>query len=314
MNTENVAEIFDDMADVYDDISDVWYSWLFSRLHYFITKEVIVPYSPKKVLDVGCGTGFQSFLYAFGGAEVYGLDISKSLVKVANNKYMPISSQHIDLFPAYYDFVQKYNEKISKMLADRYIIDHPKFIVSNALNIPFPDKTFDHLNCCGSTLSFIDDYKGAIEEISRVLQNEGTILLEVESRWNMDTLWTVLDLFLKGKIGYDSSIDDVKTLLGSPVFDSVSIEYPFGEEPTVNMPLRLYTLTQIRSVLKDYGIEIIDSWTIHSLTNLIPSVYLDSNTASMRTKQLFKILSSLEEKIPYNLPGCSLVILARKSI
>jgi len=35
-----VAEIFNKMVNEYDDIHDLWYTWLFSRLHFIIEKEV----------------------------------------------------------------------------------------------------------------------------------------------------------------------------------------------------------------------------------------------------------------------------------
>jgi demethylmenaquinone methyltransferase/2-methoxy-6-polyprenyl-1,4-benzoquinol methylase len=40
-----------------------------------------------KVLDVGCGTGSDLELYHQGGCEVYGVDLSPSMVKVAQKKF-----------------------------------------------------------------------------------------------------------------------------------------------------------------------------------------------------------------------------------
>ena len=37
----------------------------------------------KKVIDVGCGQGFFSKVYAEGGSQVTGIDISKELIKRA---------------------------------------------------------------------------------------------------------------------------------------------------------------------------------------------------------------------------------------
>ncbi len=56
-----ISEIFSELSYHYDDISDLWYEWLFSRIYYIIAKEVKNKFQSKEVLDIGCGTGFQSF-------------------------------------------------------------------------------------------------------------------------------------------------------------------------------------------------------------------------------------------------------------
>ncbi len=86
MLKDNTEDLFNGMQDGYDHIKDLYFSWLFSRLHFLIAREVIVPIHPKKVLDVGCGTGFQSFLFASSGADVTGIDISEGLIRKANEK------------------------------------------------------------------------------------------------------------------------------------------------------------------------------------------------------------------------------------
>ena len=65
MFDKKISAIFDDMHNEYDQINDLWYSWLFSRLHYLISKKITSKWKHKhKVLDIGCGTGFQSLLYS----------------------------------------------------------------------------------------------------------------------------------------------------------------------------------------------------------------------------------------------------------
>lgn len=78
--------VFNEELSDYDNIVDLCYSWLYSRLHFFISKHIMKIYDPKRVLDIGCGTGFQSFLYAFGGSFVVGVDVSENMIKSAMNK------------------------------------------------------------------------------------------------------------------------------------------------------------------------------------------------------------------------------------
>lgn len=80
--------VFDGTADEYDEIWEFpWYAWLFARLHTLIFHNIIRPYAPQMVLDVGCGTGFQSFLYAAFGARVVGIDVSPRMIHIALNHW-----------------------------------------------------------------------------------------------------------------------------------------------------------------------------------------------------------------------------------
>jgi ubiquinone/menaquinone biosynthesis C-methylase UbiE len=312
-----VAEIFNEMANDYDDIRDLWYAWLFSRIHYLISKEIIKSHYPKTVLDVGCGTGFQSFLHASVGASVVGIDIAEELVKVAKKKSLSFKlQQEIILFPVHFEFVDRYNKLINfilseKVLAKEYI--PPSFQVADARSIPFPNNSFDHVNCCGSTLSFIEDHHLALSEITRVLKPGGTFLMEVESRWNMELIWQVIDIFLKGKLDYDTTLTEaLKSIFVSPS-QYISIDYPFGEpENPVYMKIKLFTVKGLKQELSSLHIEVLKFWTIHSVTNLIPSTYLDMNNPPKRLKDSFTFLANIEEKIPIPIPGCSIVLFARK--
>jgi ubiquinone/menaquinone biosynthesis C-methylase UbiE len=69
--------VFDKGLIDYDNVIDLFYSWLFSRLHFLITKYAMSGHTHQDVLDIGCGTGLKSFLYAqHSGSSVVGIDIS----------------------------------------------------------------------------------------------------------------------------------------------------------------------------------------------------------------------------------------------
>jgi ubiquinone/menaquinone biosynthesis C-methylase UbiE len=305
------------MANEYDEVRDLWYAWLYSRLHYFIAKDVINVYNPKTVLDVGCGTGFQSFLHAAAGAFVVGIDIAEDLIKVARKKSLSFNPNNwIVLFPVYFDFVDRYNKLINNLLiekvkASKYI--PPIFKVADAVNLPFPDNTFDHVNCCGSTLSFIEKHEQALSEIARVLKPGGTFFLEVEARWNADIFWTLIDCFLKGKLGYHESMKKALRNIFTPPSEYISINYPFGDSKNpICMKIKLFTEGGLKRELSDLGFKILKKYSIHSVTNLIPSTYLDMNDPPKWLRNLFTFYANIEERIPIYLPGCSLALLARK--
>jgi ubiquinone/menaquinone biosynthesis C-methylase UbiE len=312
-----VAEIFNEMANEYDEICDLWYAWLFSRIHYIIARDIINMHNPKTVLDVGCGTGFQSFLYAAAGASVVGVDIAEGLIEVAKRKILSFDPLHeMTLFPGHFEFVDRYNKSISSLLNEGMRSGEytpPSFWVADARTLPFPNESFDHVNSCGSTLSFLEDHHLALVEIARVLKPGGTFFLEVESKWNIDLLWAIVDALLMGRLGYGASLSEALRPIWNHPTHYVSIDYPFGEPGSVvNMRIKLFTATGLKRELSGLRLEVIKRWTVHSITNLIPSTYLHMNRPSRRLISVFRFLATIEERSSLPLPGCSMVFLARK--
>ena len=312
----DVQYIFNNMAQEYDDLSDLWYSWLFSRLHYFIAKKIIRRDIKKKVLDIGCGTGFQSYLYSAAGYNVIGIDIAKDLIEIAKKKQQFFNPNRIELFPEYYDYVIRYNQKIRNILNKKigkikYL--PPKFYFGDAQNIAYDDNDFDHINCCGSTLSFVPKHKKAISEMARVLKPGGTFLIEVDHKWNFNFLWYILDPLVRGKFQYNKSIREGLRFLVKKFTRNIWINFPFGEyNNPVNMNLKLFTNYSLKRDLMKYGLKVEKKFSIHALTNLIPCTFLDCLKPSKRLINLFKILAKLEEKLPFYLPGSSLVLYGKK--
>ena len=308
--------IFNEELFDYDYVADCYYSWLYSRLHYFIAKDVVNKYNLRKILDVGCGTGFQSYLLAAIGAEVTGIDISKRMLNIAHKKNKRDLRDNILINPEKFSFTKKYNRLINYLLKDKFrnhTLCNPTFIQADIQNLPFPDNTFSHINSCGSILNLIGDSNLALSEISRVLEPKGTIFLEVESKWSLDRGWTVLDSFLKNRLGYNTSVKDALSPFFHPINNDIVITYPYGERGTpIPIRLKLFTFQKLKQMFSILNLRIIESRTIHSLTNLIPSVILDTNYPSNFLITIFRILSFFEEKIPFKLPGTSMVFVLQK--
>lgn len=313
-----VKQIFNEMEKDYDEIVDLWYSWIFSRLHYLIAKNInSFSLENKKVLDIGCGTGFQSFLYSKVGAEVVGIDLAEKLIEVANKKKVSFNHlRSLSFFDPKYDFVKLYDEKTNKLLSSHEPIkfSEPMFVFGDAESIEFPDLYFDHINCCGSTFSFIQDYKKAISEMSRCLKPSGTFILEVESKNNLDLLWTFIDsTILCGKLEYETPFNDAFSHIFKNIGKHIQVEYPYGDiKNPVYMNIRLFKKRKLINELKSSALKVEKSYSIHSVTNIIPSTILDSNSPNIITKSCFKYLSTIEERLPLQLPGCSLVLIGRK--
>lgn len=320
---DRVVLIFNEMRDEYDELRDLWYAWLFCRLHYFIVRDIISHWSDpssQHILDVGCGSGFQSFLYASLGCRVVGIDIASELVEVAKRKLT--ARHHIqpdNLFPSYFSFVDRYNRKMRRLLDAKYPERHfepPAFEIGSALQLPCQDGEFTHVNCCGSVLSFIADHTAALREITRVLRPGGTYILEVEARYNLDLLWPFLDLTLfRGRLGFECNWKEAIGNVTAPPRAHVMIEYPFGEiKDPVHMKIKLFSRSGLLDDLRASGLIPEKCRSIHSITNLIPSTLLDTVQPSRTLQRLFFALARIEESVPFALPGCSLVVVGRKPI
>lgn len=79
---KNMANLsFFDLARWYEPLI----GWSLSGLREFSAR-LVRPKSGMKVLDVGCGTGEQLVIYQERGCDVYGIDLSISMLKVAKEK------------------------------------------------------------------------------------------------------------------------------------------------------------------------------------------------------------------------------------
>ena len=97
-----------------------------------------------KVLDLACGTGTTSFrIHKNYRCDVTGIDISETLIESANNTLLNTN----------------FDDKV-------------RFRVSDALELPFPDNSFDSV-IAQAFFILIDDKDKALNEIFRVLKPNG---------------------------------------------------------------------------------------------------------------------------------------------
>ncbi len=179
---ENVKEIFNNITPQYDRMNRImsgrrdvyWRGFLVSRL----------PNDAQKVLDVATGTADVAIEMARRRpeVEVTGLDFVQKMLDIGLEKV------------------------IRKGLQDRI-----KFINGDAMNLPFPDDSFD-----AATIAFgmrnIPDRKGAIKEMMRVVRPGGKVLvLEMTFPRN-----------LKMRRFFDWYLNRVIPLLGSLITGNLS--------------------------------------------------------------------------------------------
>lgn len=129
----------------YQTGSDIW-----THIPYRFTAEKMLPaLAPDAlVLDIGAGRGLWTLKLVELGYRVLGIDYIESMV-----------------------------EKVNQRIKEEGISDRARFMVANALEIPFVDGGFDMATDVG-TLQHItsDKWQQYISEVSRVLKNNGYYL------------------------------------------------------------------------------------------------------------------------------------------
>lgn len=154
-----VADVFNSMADEYDCLLDIWYPHFFKSIEKILIEHLPLPSSRyQRSLDVGCGTGNQSYVMRALGYDVTGIDIAQALIDKAKAK-------------------------------NRDGDPHIRFEVASASRLPFKKASFQTVVCCGGVLSFLPDAKKALNEMFRVLKPGGHCLIEADARWNLDLFW-----------------------------------------------------------------------------------------------------------------------------
>jgi 2-polyprenyl-6-hydroxyphenyl methylase/3-demethylubiquinone-9 3-methyltransferase len=104
------------------------------------------------ILDVGCGAGTFSILSAELGHRVVGIDVNEQLVQLARDRTRGTGTN-----PAV------------------------EFRVASAMDLPFPDRSFD-IVCCPELLEHVEDWQRCIDEFTRVLRPHGLLYLSTTNR------------------------------------------------------------------------------------------------------------------------------------
>ena len=148
--TENkkkqVTKMFDNIAKTYDSLNNL----LSLKIHLLWRKSAIkkIKKNPKKILDIGTGTGDFAIVAAkYTNAKIIGIDLSKKMIDVGKKKVLE----------------KNLNTRISFKIAD-------------AEKLPFKKNSFDVITSGFVVRNFENMQKG-LSEIYRVLNQKGIILI-----------------------------------------------------------------------------------------------------------------------------------------
>jgi len=131
--------------------------------HLFTTRlqrvfELVGEICEKSVLDVGCGPCMTSPYFLSHGCNFYGIDLSREMLKVCRDKSGTPVRVNVG--------------------------------VGNMKELPFPDSSFDIILCLGA-LEYVDSPDIALREFSRVLRQDGTMILSMQNKSSPYRLWDI---------------------------------------------------------------------------------------------------------------------------
>lgn len=141
---ERVYDVFEKISGNYDKMNSVISFQQHKKWRKDTMRKMNVQ-EGSKALDLCCGTGDWTIALANevgSNGEVIGLDFSKNMLKVGK-------------------------EKIKRLN-----LDQVKLIHGNAMELPFPDNTFDYVTI-GFGLRNVPDYMQVLKEMNRVLKPGG---------------------------------------------------------------------------------------------------------------------------------------------
>ncbi|MGV8162356.1 MAG: class I SAM-dependent methyltransferase [Candidatus Nanoarchaeia archaeon] len=137
--------MIEDLASQYDEFSAKFiagtniYNDLSRKLYYEMLN---INFRNKKLLDVGCGDGYDLVRFQKLGAKVYGIDASKELVKIAK-EHLP--KEHIQL--GLMEKLPYANEFFDAVIS--------KYVLQTSTNVPLVLKEMDRVLKVGGTLAYL---------------------------------------------------------------------------------------------------------------------------------------------------------------
>lgn len=137
------TQLFDEWPEAYDRWFTTPIGSLVKKYETQLILDQLIPKPGEIILDAGCGTGVFTLDILLSGSQVVGLDISLPMLIQAVKKLKGLPFQ---------------------------------MILADILNLPFPENSFDKVISV-TALEFIEDVKGAVEELFRVTQKGGSIVV-----------------------------------------------------------------------------------------------------------------------------------------
>lgn len=148
MREDGVRKQWDESAESWTDFVRSGKDYSRDEMNNPVMFEVLGDIRGKRILDLGCGEGYNSRIMAKKEAKVIGIDFSRRIIDLA------IQMEEMDNLGIEYHVLDACNMHI------------------------FRDESFD-IVACFMALQDIDDYESAVKETSRVLKGQGRFVFVI---------------------------------------------------------------------------------------------------------------------------------------
>ena len=144
----------DTTEQVFDKIAESWYSYRHRTIFQKELESLAVRWQKGRLINIGCGHGPDFIPFTKGGFDLYGIDVSGAMIKLAGK------------------YAEKYNFKAELKQAD-------------ARQIPYPDDFFDFAIAVASYHHIEGEVERskALGELKRVLKPGGEVFITVWNKW-----------------------------------------------------------------------------------------------------------------------------------
>ena len=160
LRAARVKDLFTRIAPRYDLINDLQSFGLHRYWKHRIVN-LARPAATDRALDLCCGTGDLAFLMTQRGARVLGLDFSDRMLEVAMNRNQR---------------ARRSDRDSTGDSTPPAVGAAPHFVQGDALQLPFPDKSFDIVTIAYG-LRNLADIKSGLGEMRRVMKPGGRLLV-----------------------------------------------------------------------------------------------------------------------------------------
>jgi ubiquinone/menaquinone biosynthesis C-methylase UbiE len=237
--------VYDAMPIEYDNVTDPYYRYLQERFNRILALELP---APCKVLDLGCGTGWQAIPLLARGFDVTCVDLSRALLRVARSK----AESLVD----------------SRRPGNR--TGPITFLHNDIRELPLASATFDAVYSLGSVLSHLEDPLPALHEMHRVLKNGGRVILEFENLYNLDLLYMALDAILCRSRAYGLDLRALGRALRARTELRFQVPIKIDDGRTATLQFFKSTSAHRRSWLSTSRLIPARTYGLHVTTQIVP--------------------------------------------
>lgn len=273
-----VEEAYDLMADEYDklDMGTPFFINTYRACGHYVKK--LLPYWENKVvLDVGCGTGFQSVQFAASASMIIAIDLSEQLIRRARNKINKLGQKKIF------------------------------FLKGDATNIPLRNNSVDYVSSYGEVIGHIPEYEKAIAEMGRVCRPGGIVTIEYDNKWHLGLLyeWRTLLNAIRTPSKGDLRVWTYEYMKFEKKVDLIYKTFAFSE-------IRSFLEENGLELIKVAGIHILSSLVPPQYQTPFNNNLPFLNLFTKLIVYLGKVDLMLNELYPFNRLGFTSILISRK--